>query len=318
DSRVRVTAQLINAEFDHHIWAERYDRELEDIFEVQDDVTRRIVATLSPELARSEQKRSARSQPQDLKAWDYLQRGAFYSYQFSKEGSELGREMFQKALDIDPSYARAFAEIAFSHAVDLGLGHAASGGDTMSELSKAAREAVRLDPSDSMAQLMLSFAYAWTDQYDLSISTVERAIDLNPSYARALGHLGTMLDLTGRHDAGITGLRDSLRLNPNKPFISQWHLTFLARALVVVRRYEEAVEAARKAISVRATHLPAHYILAVALGHLDRQSEAQAALAQCEREQPGFVQERTEWRPYRDEARNDHIFEGLRKAGWTG
>ena len=139
----------------------------------------------------------------------------------------------------------------------------------MSELSKAAREAARLDPSDSMAQLMLSFAYAWTDQYDLSISTVERAIDLNPSYARALSHLGTMLDLTGRHDAGITGLRDSLRLNPNKPFMSQWHLTFLARALVVVRRYEEAVEAARKAISVRATHLPAHYILAVALGHLD-------------------------------------------------
>ena len=92
-SRVRVTAQLIDAELDHHIWAERYDRELEDIFEVQDNVTRRIVATLSPELARSEQKRSARSQPQDLKAWDYLQRGTFYSYQFSKEGSELGREM---------------------------------------------------------------------------------------------------------------------------------------------------------------------------------------------------------------------------------
>ena len=100
--------------------------------------------------------------------------------------------------------------------------------------------------------------------------------------------------------------------------MSQWHLTFLARALVAVRRYEEAVEAARKAISVRATHLPAHYILAVALGHLDRQSEAQAALAQCEREQPEFVQERTEWRPYRDEARNAHIFEGLRKAGRTG
>ena len=318
DKRVRVTVQLIDAETGHHVWAERFDRELADIFELQDELTQRIAATVSPELARSEQKRSARSQRQDLDAWDYIQRGTFHSYQFNREAGELGRDMFQKALEIDPGYARAFAEIAFSHAVDLTQGFAVSRDDSISGLLNAAHQAVKLDPTDSMAQLMLSFAYAWTDQDDLSITTAERAIELNPSYGRAHGHLGTILDLTGRHDEGITRLQDGLRLNPNEPWLTHVHLTFLARAFLTVRRYEEAAASAREAISFRATYLPAQYISAIALGHLGRQSEAQEALQQCEREQPGFIEKRTEWRPYRDQSKNEHILEGLRKAGWEG
>jgi adenylate cyclase len=316
--RVRVTAQLIESNSGHHVWAEKFDRDLVDIFELQDEISLRIAAAVSPELERNEQKRLAASQPRDLDAWDCVQRGMSRFYDLTKEGIEAARDLFRQALELDPNYAEAFAAIADSHAADLTLGHLESRDEAQSALMNAARKAVTLDPTHSTAQLMLSFAYAWTDQEDLAITTAEKAIELNPSNALGYSHLGTVLDLSGRHDEGIARLEQSLRLNPNEPFRTHVHLTFLARALMTVRRYEDAVASARKAISLRAVYPPAQYLLAVSLGHLGRCSEARAELEKIEREQPEFIKKRTEWRPYRNQADNEHILDGLRKAGWEG
>ena len=162
----------------------------------------------------------------------------------------------------------------------------------------------------------MSMAYGWTHQDDLCIAAAEKSIDLNPSNAVAYGHLGTMLDVTGRHDEGIACLEQCLRLSPKEPLAAYIHMTFLARAHLAARRYEEAIAWAQKALAQHAPYPPATYMIGVALAHLGRRSEALKAFEDCESEQPGFIKRRTEWRPYRDQAENEHILEGLRKSGW--
>ncbi len=317
-ARVRVTAQLIDADTGHHVWAERYDRDLDDIFALQDELTQRIAATVVPELEHAEHKRSVMRLPQDLDAWMWYVRGTTALYEPTGEAARRAREMFARAVEIDPGYAKAYAGIAFSHALDLVMGTAESREGSIRELGTAAQQAVALDRDDPVAQTVISISYAFTGQDDLSITTAQRAIVLNPNNAMAYGHLGTLLDLTGRHEEGVSNLEHGLRLNPNEPITAHIHMTFLARAQLALRRYDEAIAWGREALARRAGYPPAHYNIAIALAHLGRSAEARAALEECERLQPGFVESRRGWRPYRDQAQNDHILDGLRKSGWEG
>ncbi len=310
--RLRVTAQLIEATTGHHLWAEKFDRRLADVFALQEEITRHIVATLEPELQRAEQRRIALKKPENLNAWDFCLRGQAQLDDVSKEGNARARALFERAIALDPGYSQAYTGLANSHHRDILLECAEDRAASLASLFAAARRAVAVDDASSPAHEALSTAYIWSDEHDLAIAEAERAVELDPNSVVARRSLGNKLDLAGRSAEGIAHLERALQLSPQDPQ-SQVPMTFLARAYLNARRYEDAVSCARKAIGRRPDYPHAHYILAIALGHFGRHAEARLALDACERLHPGFAAKRARWKPYRNAADNAHLHEGLRR-----
>jgi len=311
--RIRVAAQLVDCETGYHVWAERLDRQLTAVFDLQDELTKKIAAVVTPEVEHAEYRRLSAQKPQNLDAWNLVQRGTAKLDEYTKSGNIDARALFLQAVELDPSYSRAFASIALSHNRDLMLGHADPREETAKCALENARKAVALDRSDSFAHSVLGMAYIWTGQTDEARLSFQRSVELNPSHGYARASLGNLLDLMGRPEEGIAMMEDGIRLNPDAP--NMRHIfTFLARALICARRHEEAVEWARKGISADSGNPNAQYLLAASLAHLDRIKEAGVALLRCERIQPGFVATRMNWRPYQDSARNQYILDGIRKV----
>ena len=313
--KVRVTVQLIDSETGHHVWAERFDRQVEDIFDLQDDLTQKIAAIVAPELERVGQNRVTINQPQNLDAWSLVQRGTALLDEYTKESNLRAREMFGQALELDPSYSRAYSGLALSYARALMSGYESSREAATDKCMESARQAVALDSSDAYAHNMLAMACLWARQNQDAISSLQRAVELNPSYAHARASLGDTFSRVGRTEEGISMMEDAMRLQPDAPNLRHFN-AFLARACISARRYEEAVEWARKAIHLRSDLAHAHCLLAVSLAHLGRNEEARTALDQCERIQPDFFESAVELGPFENPAANEHILDGLRKAGW--
>ena len=311
--RVRITAQLIDGVGGHHIWAEKYDRELDDIFEVQDEIAQRIAAIVAPELARAEVRRSTAKRPEDLDAWDYCLRGMAMVRERTCEGNAKARELFGRAIAIQPDYADAHAGLAMSCNFDILLHCAEDRMATATLAMEAARRAVKCDETSSIAHQELSTAYQWLNRHDDALAEVRIAVDLNPNDAIGLHQLGNKSDLAGDPE-GISYMEKAQKLNPVDV---QMHtrLSFLARAYVNVGSYEDAVDRARKAIQRRPDYPHAHYILAVALGHLGRSDEARAALSTSDALHPGFIDSRRNWQPYVDPRSNETLRDGLRRLG---
>ena len=237
-------------------------------------------------------------------------RGGGHLHEFTKEGTARGREMFERAVALDPTHSQAFADLAWTYARDLMLEHTSDRERSMAKLYEAAQRAVALDDASSSAHHLLSTAYIWRNEIDLAIAEGRRAVELNPNDADSLHALGNKLDLAGDPE-GIGMMEQAQRLNPQDPQ-RHMHLSLLARAYLNVRQYDKSVECARRAVQRRPDYPHAHYILAIGLGHLDQSEAARSALSECERLHPGF---RVEWRPYADKQNNKHLEEGLRKAG---
>jgi len=312
-NRLRITAQLIDASTGHHLWSERFDRPLEDVFDLQDEIAQRIGAIVEPELGRVEQKRAMAKKPKNFDAWDYYQRGMSLLYQFTKDGNEQARQMFERALERQPDYSQPFTALAYTYQMDIFQEYAGSREDTINWLSETARRAVELDDTDSMAHLMLCFPCRWSGQDDMAIAEAERAVQLNPSNALAHFHLGNILDLTGESETGIASMERGLQLNPKDPRI-HFMMSALARAHLNARRYEQAVSWARKSIHRRSDDPRAHAVLAIALAHMGQLEGAHIALGECERIRPGFAEESILLREYRNPLDNEHIIDGLHKA----
>jgi adenylate cyclase len=312
--RIRVTAQLIDADTGHHVWAEKFDRQFDDIFDLQDELTQKIASIVAPELERVEDSRAKVNQPQNLDAWHLVQRGMALLDEYTKETNLRAREMFGDALKLDPTYSRAYSGLALAYARAMMSGYEESREATTDKTMEAARKAVALDSSDAYAHNMLGMACLWARQFKDAISTFQRAVELNPSYGHARASLGDTLNRMGRTDEGISLMEDALRLNPDAPNLRHIN-AFLARACINARRYEDAVEWARKAIHLRSDLAHAHCLMAIALAHMGRSKDAKAALDECRRVQPDFFDSAVELSPYEDSAANEHLLDGLRKAG---
>ncbi len=315
--RVRITGQLIDAATGHHIWAEKYDRELADIFDLQDEISRQIVATIEPEVARAEQQRSWQKKPLNLDAWDYCQRGMARLAEFTRNGNEEARAMFDLALAADGTYGQALAGVSLSHTRDLLLEYSDDRDASGRLCLEAAQAAVASDPDDFFAHLVLAVSYMWPARFDHATAAAERALALNPSSAFAHGILGTALDNDGRSHEGTSEIELALKLSPRNP---QNHIFIntLARAHLNGRNYDKAAHWAGEAIRLKPDFPHAYYILASALGHQGRLAEAIEAVAACECLQPGFLARRQNWQPYRDPSDNEHIHAGVRLAEGDG
>ena len=310
-SRVRVAAQLIDTETGHHVWGERFERRLADLFDLQDELTRKIAAVVVPELERAEYRRLSAKRPQNLDAWYYVQRGTAELDEYTRAGNIRARDMFSRAIELDPHYARAVANLALTYNRDLLLGYAQPDGDAADRALKHARRAIELDRSDFFAHSVLAMANIWAGDLEQAKLHFQRSVELNPSHGYGLASLGNILDLMGNPERGIPMMEEGLCLNPDAPNMRHIY-TFLARGLIAARRCAEAIEWARRGIAADPQNAQAQYLLAVASAHLGQIEQARAILNQCEYIQPGFVAGRANWRPYND-SRDGYILDGIRK-----
>ena len=316
-NRVRVTAQLIHAETGHHVWAERFDRELQDIFELQDEITGKIAAVVSPELVKAESERSATKRPENLDAWDCCQRGRFLMNDMSKTGVFAAREFFEQAVVLDKNFVDAWCGIAHTYFRELNAGYSEDPDEARSRQMEAAQRAVELDYANAAAHYQLCTAYAYNGRLAEAVTEGERAVDLNPIDPISHNRLGAVLIFAGRPEDGAHCLETSIKLNARHPRVFIYR-ALLARANLDAHRYEEAADQARQAVNRGGTFADGHLTLASALGHLGRAAEAMAVLDDTV-DTPGLrvgdVVLRSWWQLYQDPGPNEHLFDGLRKAG---
>ncbi len=310
--RVRVTAQLINAETGHHIWAESYDRELEDIFALQDEIARQIATIIEPAIERSEHRRIATKPPSDLAAWEFCVRGFAHIYELTREANEKAREMFRRAIELDPQYCRAHTGLAFSYGRDLRFFGAPDRQEWHRLGLESAQRAVALDETDAEARTMLvRFYQSGGGRIDDAIAEARKAVQLNPHNADVNNIMGSSLSTaSARYEEGIPWFERALQLNPSDP----QHQVFtvqLALAHLGAGRFEVAAKLAREALRRQPDFTEGVVTLASSLGYLGRGDEARAAIEGHEKTAPEFIDQHVTYAP----ELKDCLLKGLRKAG---
>jgi len=314
-NRIRVAAQLVDASSGKQIWAERYDRVLEDIFAVQDDVTAEIVAAIGPELGKAEQQRATSKASGNLNAWDVYQRGMWYLYRRTKEDLKDARDLFEKALSLDPRLSLACAGLVDAYYYEVVLGLAESATDNRDKALQVARRALELDPDDASAHCAMGKARIVRREHALAIPDLQLAIDLNPSLAWAHYGLGAAVVFSGDPDRAIPHLESAIHLSPRDQHMGSF-MVRLAEAYLLKRDCQRAVAWARKALQQQGFQWSRYSALLAALGFLGEQEEARQALRECLDQRPDFsVSMVRDGHLYTDAAALDLYLEGLRKAG---
>jgi adenylate cyclase len=314
-NRVRITAQLIDAAEDTHLWAERYDRSLEDIFAVQDEVTHAIVTMIEPHLAETERQRARRKPPDNLDAWESYQRGLWHLFQYTQADMVEAIKFIELALERDPNFAPAHAGLCFALYYLVLTGASKDRARDIERAYKEGKRAVMLDASDPFAHVVLGRVHTVKGEHNSAIQSCDRAIDLNPSYAMAHFGRAHSLWMSGRPAEALESNAEALRLSPRDP--TMW--AFMASrsiALTLLERYDEALDWAWRALQQPNTALFAGVAKMAALGHLGRTEEAAEALEQTLQMRPGvtmaFVREVL---PITDPECRERFESGLRKAG---
>jgi adenylate cyclase len=313
--RVRVTAQLIQANTGHHIMAEKYDRDLTDLFELQDEITHAIAGAIEPELLKFERDRIAEHPPRSEDAYELYQRAMFHHYRQNKADNIEAQAYFRRALAIEPQYPQANAALSITLSSAAMIGWADDADALFADAYDLARQAVTLDPRYPNAHFALGLACMWTRRTERGIAAFEEAIKLNPSFAAAHVMLGQMYLYAGRPAEAVEQAEGGFRLSPSDPRLFIW-LPALAGAHYQMRHYEEAVEAGRRSWSLNRNWPHGLRYVVAGLAQLDRIADAQTALAQLKLADANLeVSAGVLRRVYPDAAAVDHILEGLRKAG---
>jgi adenylate cyclase len=316
--RVRVTAQLIDAETGNHIWAERYDRAVEDVFAVQDEITAAIVTAIQPAVADVESKRALRKPPESLGAWEAYQRGLWHWGKRTAADHEQAKQFFQRAIAIDAGFSAPYVALAqafLDDAADFGSRSV----EDAAELSAGwAQKAIAIDPEDADARAVVSILAGTLGKWDEAHDQASLARASNPNSPMAVLAEANGLLFTGRPGEARQGFMACLRIDPRGP-LRGWAMRQIVLSYYYERDYVGAAEAARRLVA-RYPGISGNYRwLAVALGQLGRTEEARAALQKALDVSPGSFEFYTRHRPpwLRPED-HEHMLEGLRKAGWEG
>ena len=313
-NRVRIAAQLIDAVADAHLWAERYDRVLEDIFTVQDEVTEAIVAAIAPELGKAEQQLATSKKLENLNVWEVYQRGMWHLYQRTKDDLAEARRLFEAALSLDPGLSLACSALVDAYYYEVVLGLADSVAQNCDKALQVARRAVELDPDDAAAHCAMGKARIVRREHALAVPDLQLAIDLNPSSAWAHYGLGAAAVFSGHAGEAIRHLERAIRLSPRDQHMGSF-MVRLAEAYLVKRDYPGAVQWARKALQQQGFQWSRYAALLAGLGFLGEREEARRVLDECLAQRPNFsVTMVRDGHLYTDAAALDHYLEGLRHA----
>jgi adenylate cyclase len=314
-NRIRVTAQLVEAETGKHVWAERYDRDLADIFALQDEIAEAVTIAIAPAIADAELRRAMRKPPGSLDAWATYQRGLWHVFKFSRNDDALAQRYFQQAIDLDPTFAGGYKGLAVAYVHAATVVRTRSQAEAYRSAETLARQAIALDGTDAEAHSTLAAARLRHGDYEGALAGAEIALAMNPNLALARGTLGETLIFSGRPREGLAAVQAAIRLDPHDPKLAN-RLNNLALGLYFSGEYEAAVEAAKRAVRSYPEYPLPYRWLAAALGQLGRTAEAREALEKAIAISPAafdmYVRQRVAWHRPEDHA---HMLEGLREAG---
>jgi adenylate cyclase len=312
--RVRITAQLNDVTTGSHIWAERYDRELADVFAVQDEITEAIVAAIEPQLYAAENFRAQRKPPDSMDAWDLVMRALSHFWRVTRQDNVVAQALLEKAIAIDPGYGQALGVLAASRMFckHMGWEDMASAGPIA---EKAALAAIRADGEDPWAHLAMGCVHLFARRFDDSLAELELALRLNPNFSLAQGYYSLALSYCGRWREAALAASRALRLSPRDPLLAVYH-GIAAYAQFVGHNYDEAMRLARQALRERADFVGAHRVLTAAAGMAGQTEIAAAALRELCRAQPNIS---LAWiakeMPIKLDAEREHYFEAFCRAG---
>jgi len=311
--RVRITAQLVDATTGKHLWAEKYDRALKDIFALQDEIMMKVIAALQVKLTEGEQALIVAGGTNNFEAYAKFLQGVEYAKRFNRDGNLLARKMAQETIALDPNYPRGYRLLATSHWLDVRLGISTSPKQSLAKAAELYQKVIALDPSDAVAHGFLGMVYTLMRQHEKGIAEAEKAVAINPNAADAQCFFGLILHFNGRHNEAIEAITKAIRLNPFPP---NWYFMQLGFAYCHAGRYEEAIEALKKALRVSPDNLPAHTRLAATYSLSGREEEARAEAAEVLKINPKFsLQYFAKTLPYKNKADIERYISALRKAG---
>ncbi len=313
EDRVRITAQLIDALTGHHLWAERYDRDLKDIFALQDEITMKVINALQVELTEGEHARLWGKGTDNLQAYlKSLQAREFYLTQ-SREGNDLARRTAEEAIALDPEYAPPYHVLSITHFMDILFRTTKSPKQSMTRAVELIQKAIALDDSYALAHGWLGYLYVFLRKYEKGIMETQKGIALDPNGAHGYLYLCMVLRFAGRFEEAVQAIEKAIRLNPFPP---NTYFRMACGTYFFVGRYEEAIEAGKKAVTVAPNDYIAHMLLSAAYSLAGRQEEARIAAKEVLRLNPKFsvvFMEKT--LPFKNQADKEHVIGAMRKAG---
>ena len=284
--RVRVTAQLVDAASGSHLWAEKYDRDLTDLFAMQDEITREIVGSLAPQMLDTEMQRARRQDPQALDAWELAIKAQWYLARLTREDNAEALRLATESTRLDPGTTGGLNIAAFAHLYQALWGWSASPAQSFIAAHEAARRAVAIDARDEVAQTALGCTEIFMGQPDSAVARLRDAVELNPNFTWAHGDLGVALAFAGKAEEAAGPLNEAVRLSPRDPFCFLW-IYLLGFATFLAGRYGEALEHLERSLHLN-PNIPGPYrVRAACLSELGRLEEARAALAEFLRLVPG-------------------------------
>jgi adenylate cyclase len=309
--RLRITAQLVDAMKGHHLLSERYDREMKEVFALQDELTKKIVVAVQVKLTEGVGARGQAKGTTNLESYLMVLEARELLLRFNKDDNALARRKCEEAVSIDPGYPRAHAILSHIYVMDVLFG--VSPKESMEKALKTAQKALGIDDTHASAHVALAFVYGWQRRHDEAIRESERAVELEPGSAGTWFSFGRALDYACRHEEAIESFKKAIRMNPFPNTTAFFHL---GNAYFNVGKYEEAIAEYRKAIKLSPTNSIAYKGLAVSYAHLGHIEEARAALQEALKLDPKFSLKRhQEMAPWKERTTMERWTDGFRKAG---
>lgn len=311
--KVRVTAQLADGNSGGQVWADRYDRDVSDIFAVQDELTRQIVSVLAVTLTTGQERQGLRPPPNSMKAYEYILRGRELAWLHKREiGAEAGR-LLARAIWLDPSYAAAYSWLAFVHVIEYVNQWSNQPDESLRMADELAKKAVKLDDTDAQAHFVLGECRLWGGrEHDEAMNHGRQALELDPNYSHAYLLLGHALHYAGRSEESLEPYEHAMRLDPCYPDL---YLHFLAQSYYSLRRYQDAIEALQERLTRNPDTDISHVLLAACYGRLGMVEEARSSWAKALSINPVYsLEDKRRVLPYKNPADFKDFAEGLRMA----
>ena len=312
-SRVRINAQLIDAATGHHLWAESYDRILEDIFAIQDDITIKLLEALPAKLIPGGLYHHYEGQVVSINAYIKFLQGVEYFYRMTAGDNFNARKCFEKAISMDPNSSLAYAMLAYSHLNDIFQAWSKSPLESFEQAEKAALKAISLDESLDLPHIVLSQIYLFGRQHDKAIEYGEKAVALNLNNPLSHAMLALVFYFAGRSEEMLPLLDKAFRLNPVAPF---YYYHFLGHTHFSLENYQEAIQAYKKSLDLNPDFIFPHLCLAMCYIATDHDDEAREAIANVLKIDPKYSLDRFKLAsPHKDPSNTEKLLDLLRKSG---
>jgi adenylate cyclase len=313
ENKMRITAKLVDAQTGHHLWAERYDRELKDIFAIYDEITMKIITAMQVKLTEGELARLAAKGTENLQAYLKFMQAREYVIRHNVESNASAQKLAQEAIDLDPNYASAYRVLGATHMNDIFLGRSKSPKKSLGRAIALVKKAIELDDQNGYHHVVLGFMLVLIRQYDKAVAEGERGVALDPNVADIYGWLGAIYRHVGRWEDAVVAYEKAIRLNPIPPI---FYLYGLGLAYGWTGRYEEAITVLKKAIRIEPDSPYVRLSASAVYSLAGRDEEARAEAAEVLRLNPKFSLKRWEKSlRYKNREDQEQFISALSKAG---